>query len=147
MMKRLIYLCFVLGAFLTLASCDLESSDNGKLDGYWHLEQIDTIATGGVNDLSSQKLFWAVQAKLLLLTDQNYVHTRLIMRFNHTGERLILSEPYIEDREKGDQLQTEPSLLTPYGINALTEDFKVEKLSSSDMILSNEKYRLRLKKF
>lgn len=146
-MKRLMYLYFIVGAFLTFVSCGLESSDNGKLDGYWHLEQIDTISTGGVNDLSGQKLFWAVQAKLLMLTDQDYVHTRMIMRFNHTGERLILSEPYTDDREKGDQPQTTPSLLTPYGINALTEDFKVEELSSSNMILSNDKYRLKFKKF
>ena len=33
---------------MSLTSCEIETSENGDLDGYWHLEQVDTLATGGV---------------------------------------------------------------------------------------------------
>lgn len=29
-----------------LNSCEVDSSDNGDLDGFWHLESVDTLATG-----------------------------------------------------------------------------------------------------
>ena len=35
---------------LTACGIDFEGSDNGKLDGFWHLEKVDTLATGGVTD-------------------------------------------------------------------------------------------------
>ena len=28
-----------------LTGCDIETSGNGKLDGYWHMTAVDTIAT------------------------------------------------------------------------------------------------------
>ena len=30
-----------------LAGCDIETSDNGDLDGMWRLESVDTLASGG----------------------------------------------------------------------------------------------------
>ena len=40
MLVGMLVLCFQ-------SACTLETSDNGDLDGYWHLEQVDTLATGG----------------------------------------------------------------------------------------------------
>ena len=50
-----------------LGSCELETSRNKKLDGYWRLQQIDSIGTGGVNTMQGKRLFWAIQHKLLEL--------------------------------------------------------------------------------
>lgn len=49
---------------LLLTACDLETSGNGKLDGYWHLEQIDSISTGSVNNLSQKRLFLGLSDKV-----------------------------------------------------------------------------------
>ena len=47
------------------SACTIETSDNGDLDGYWHLEQVDTLATGGKLNLSKERVFWGVQHKLI----------------------------------------------------------------------------------
>ena len=44
------YVCFLLMLMLCSAllnSCEVDSSDNGDLDGFWHLESIDTSAPCG----------------------------------------------------------------------------------------------------
>ena len=67
-MKRLFNILFIVGIVLAaIPSCTIETSDNGKLDGFWHLVEIDTLQTGGQKDLSNEKLFWGVEAKLLHL--------------------------------------------------------------------------------
>ena len=70
MRKIFLYIAMVPMLSLTLGGCSIEMSDNGELDGYWHLERVDTLSTGGVCDLSGQLRFWAVQAKMLALMDR-----------------------------------------------------------------------------
>ncbi len=138
--------------FLTaemLLSCTIENIDNGDLDGFWHFEEMDTLATGGVLDLRDETRFWAFQAKLM--------HTqgaaqKFFFRFNHDGNTLVLYSPYLdhghEDRENGGDIPVEdPDVLRPYGIQNLEDTFFIEKLSSSKMILSTSQYRLRFTKF
>ena len=66
-----------------LTSCDIETSGNGKLDGYWHMTAVDTIATGGTADLSQKRLFWGVQHKLINLSDRDNLAYNIWMRFEH----------------------------------------------------------------
>ena len=40
-----------------VASCELERDHNGDLAGYWHLERVDTLQTGGVKDMSRDRVF------------------------------------------------------------------------------------------
>ncbi len=138
-----------------LGACTLETSDNGKLDGFWHLVQVDTLATGGINDVAQEKVFWGVQFKLLYTQKANA--GSCYFRFKHTGDSLIVSSPYWDyGHESADSTQTDPSgdvpvtdaaLLAPFGINSLEEHFYVEKLTGSRMILSTNRYRLKFKKF
>ena len=89
------YVCFLLMLMLgsaLLNSCEVDSSDNGDLDGFWHLESIDTLATGGICDYSNQRVFWGVQHKLL--TVNNYKGESFNFRFSQTSDSLILSSPY-----------------------------------------------------
>lgn len=141
--KILIVMALVL--LVTLCGCNLETSDNGDLDGMWHIVAVDTI-DGGTLDLSEQRRYWDFQAKLLQLHDADE-STFLIMRFNHTGDSLILSEPRINDRDLGDTLITDISQLTPFGINNFQESFYVEQLSSGKMVLRSKKLTLQFKKF
>ncbi len=130
-----------------LTSCEVEISGNGNLDGFWHLEQVDTLSTGGVADLSGQLMFWSFQHHLMAVVDRNNKNPEMVLRFLHDSNRLVVSEPYISDRETGDIKVTDAGQLAPYGITALADTFTIEKLKRSTFILKNKTLRLTLKKF
>lgn len=149
MVKKLLEILFVVVAFLSvMSSCTIETSGNGKLDGFWHLVEIDTLQTGGKKDLGNQKLFWGIEAKLLHLqgTDPAYY-----LRFSHRNDSLVLYSPYADhghmDKGGGDIVLTDPRGLHAYGIQNLEEHFKVESLNGTKMILKSSFCRLYLKKF
>ena len=135
-------------ATAVLASCELETSNNGALDGMWHVMRTDTLATGGFNDLSNQRLFWSFQGKLLVLEDRDALHPSILMRFNNTTEgKLSVSDPYINDRDHGDQPLSAVDLLKPYGINANNEEFIVETLKGGKLILKTGDLKISFVKF
>ncbi len=144
--KKLAVLCSLV--FL-LVSCSIESSDNGKLDGYWRLERIDTIYTGGSCDLSGGNLFWGVQHKLMSL---NGGSVSFFYRFSQTRDSLSLLVPYVnrghEDVENGGDIPVDdPSALRQYGIQHVEEHFLKETLNGSRMVLRTDSFRLWFKKF
>nr|MBP7472243.1 lipocalin-like domain-containing protein [Prevotella sp.] len=149
-MKHYIYIVVAFITTLTIfSSCTLESSDNGDLDGFWHLEAIDTLSTGGHLDMSNYKIFWGVQAKLISLQGSD---NSFYLRFNQTGDSLIVNTPYYnhwhEDAENGGDIPvTDGTAMKIYGINALTEPFLKEKLNGSKMILKSSTLRLYFTKF
>lgn len=132
----------------TLTACEIETHDNGKLDGFWHLEQIDTIATGGVSDVGQQRLFWSVQSKLVELSDHSVLpNPKYIFSFRHSDGALSLFDARISDRREGDVPLTDINIVRPFGVNMLEENFEVEALDGGKMILKSQTLRLRLKKF
>lgn len=133
---------------LTLASCDIEtSSEAGDFNGMWHLTRVDTLATGGTLDLKKEKLFWSFQNKLMQADDKNWMHQRVLMRFSQTKTQLTLNDPYIYNREEGDEPVSDPTPLRPYGINGVEEKFDVVTLTGSKMVLQSETLRLTFKGF
>ncbi len=130
-----------------LGSCELETSRNKKLDGYWCLQQIDSIGTGGVNTMQGKRLFWAIQHKLLELRDVDGKISKCLLRFERQGDSLLLSEPYLYDRENGDKRLENTEILLHYGVNSLNEHFKIDNLTTSRMVLSSRKCRLHFVKF
>ena len=130
---------------LLLVSCDMHTSDNGKLDGMWHLVGVDTL-DGGHLDLSNQTKFWMFQSNLMQLSNTNRGEF-IICRFSQSGDSLAVSEPRVSNRNVGDTLITKPAVLSPYGINALNESFFIEKLQSDKMILRTDRLTLNFKKF
>ena len=145
-MKRFFYTT-VITFILFLSSCELETSDNGKLDGFWHLERIDTLSTGGVKDLAASRLFWSFQGKMMMVSDKDSRNAECILRFENRGDSLLLYNPILSDRTHGDVVITDSSILNAYGINKVEERFRLEELSHSKMSLTNHKYRLFLRKF
>lgn len=129
------------------ASCQLEMSRNKKLDGYWRLQQIDTIGTAGVNTIEGMRIFWAFQHKLLEMKDINDRVSKCLLRFEREGDSLLLSQPYLYDREHGDQPITNTDVLKYYGVNSLNEHFRIDNLTSSHMVLSSRRCRLHFVKF
>lgn len=59
---------FVAISMFAFSSCELESSDNGKLDGFWHLESIDSLENGKTVDMSKLHVFWGIEYKLIAAT-------------------------------------------------------------------------------
>lgn len=146
-MRKLIYIFLFL---LAISSCTIETSDNGDLDGLWHLERIDTISTGGVCDMSGERIFWAVEHKMLQLRGGSDIYS---FRFNDGGDSLILRDPYVSlaydngSQTRGDTILTDPQGLRQYGVQHLEEHFLKETMKGSRMVLRTDSFRLHFKKF
>lgn len=146
--KILISFGLIFSVFL-FTSCDLETSDNGDLDGFWHLERVDTLSTGGTADLSDAKLFWSFEVKLMALQGGS---DRFYLRFRQTSDSLTVFSPYYnagheEGVATGDIPVSDPSAMSQYGIDSLEVHYKKETLSGSKMVLRSRRLRLYFKKF
>lgn len=145
MMKRLLYI-IITGTML--ASCTLETSNNGKLDGFWQLTQLDTISTGGITDMRENNAFWSVQMHLLEVREPSgNSYKNVIFRFERKGDSLIISQPRYNDRRNGDPEITDPSLLHQHGIYRLREGFFVGRLDNSYMDLQSDRFRFHFRKY
>ena len=141
-------------AIVSLASCEIETSDNGDFDGFWHLELVDTLATGGTCDLSKKRVFWGVQYKLISVYDTDKEGTfGYYLRFTQTRDKIVTKSPYKNNwhqdngEDGGDIPVDDPTQLAPYGINNLEEEFVKEKLNGGQMILRSKTLRLKFKRF
>lgn len=153
-MKKIAY--FIIAALSTMlaTACDIETSDNGDFDGFWHLERVDTLANGGTRDLKNNRVFWGVQAKLISVRDIDIdVNHGYYLRFRQTPDSIITHSPYKDNWHQdkgengGDLPIADPALLAPYGINNIEEGFAKEKLKGGSMILRSKTLRLHFRKF
>ena len=143
-MKRLLYIIL---AVMCVASCDMETSDNGDFDGYWQLASVDTLATGGHTDMRDSLIFWSVQMRVLETRDNRGINPNVMFRFERTAQTLVLSDPIIDKRDVQDIPVTDYSILVPYGIHDIPETFKVLLLSSGAMQLENKMLRFNFRKY
>ena len=138
-MRKLTYIiatALVAGA----TSCDIEHIDNGKLDGLWKLQALDSLSNQVTVDMSRSNLSYAIQGSLLQLG-------RVYFRFDHQGDSLILHDPYVNSFDVSETL-IDISLVTPFGINNIPrEAFYVDELSRSKMVLRSEFLRLHFEKY
>ena len=154
---RVLHIAFValIGTFvMAFSSCEMETSKNGDLDGYWHLESIDTLENGGTCDFSARKVFWGIEHKLILIRDLNIgPFDGFYMRFDQTGDSLLIPKAYRKNQNyhEGDDdapiSADDMEVLRKYGINNLPEGFAKEALSGSKMILRSKTLLLKFKNF
>ena len=142
---------FVAISMFAFSSCELESSDSGKLDGFWHLESIDSLENGKTVDMSKLHVFWGIEYKLIAATQYDNNTERMFFRFEQTSDSLKITQAFINHGHQdngGDIPLTEVTNdLRYYGINNLPEGFAKEALSGSKMILRSKTLRLKFKKF
>jgi len=150
-MKRLIYTLTLIYVIFGFSSCELETSDNGGLDGNWQLLSIDTLNTGGTNNMKDKQIFYAVQFHLINIYARNvnneYITPESFFHFSQTCDSLIL---YSTDITQTDTYTHKDSFLTglrPLGINSLEEHFKIETLNSKSMVLKSKELRLNFRSF
>ena len=137
---------FLFAAFLLLTSCEIEFSNNGKLDGFWQLIAVDTLATQHTSDLKTSARTWAFQGRLLEMRDTKGGYSDLYFSFEHRGDSLFLDSPYLSDRDADDIKITDVNIVRPYGVNGLKEGFEIESLSNNKLILRSKTLRLMLRK-
>ncbi len=132
---------------VAVTACELEKSDNGKLDGFWQLKTVDTLATAGGCDMRYSGITWAFQGKILELRSAVNVERDYMMRFDHHGDTLTVSSPFVIARDSGDIHIDNPALLKPFGIHSTEVHFHILSLSSSAMTLESELLRLSFRKY
>ena len=137
---------FLFAALLLLTSCEIEFSNNGKLDGFWQLIAVDTLATQHTSDLKTSGRTWAFQGRLLEMRDTKGGYSDLYFSFEHRGDSLFLDSPYLADRDVDDIKITDVNIVRPYGVNGLKEGFEIESLSNNKLILRSKTLRLLFKK-
>ena len=142
------FLLYIIGVGLLFTSCDIETSDNGALDGYWHLVRVDTLATGGYSDLSDTRVFWGLQMNLIQAVDHDNDtgHYGYLFNFDYTDKTVRLYNAHKHDRATGDPQVDDAEELSPLGINKLDNLFTIEKLGGDRMVLRDDVLRLWFEK-
>lgn len=143
-MRRLLYFTLSL---IMITSCTLESSDNGELDGYWQLSSIDTLANDHSVNMRDSGIFWAFNFNLLVTRSTNNPIGEIIYDFEITDNNIVLTNPYILYRDSSDICVTDVNILKKYGVNSLTETFRIEHINSNKMILQSNMLRLNFRKY
>lgn len=156
-LTKLFVTTVVAALLMSLASCEIETSDNGELDGFWHLERIDSLENGKTVDCSNQLIFWGVQLRLIEAKDMgNNSINHLYLRFEQTSDCLYINKVY-ENHWHEDNPNAEVGGDVPvevandetrhYGINNIPEGFLKERLDGSKMVLKSKMLRLTFRRF
>ncbi|MFC2298580.1 MAG: lipocalin-like domain-containing protein [Segatella oulorum] len=140
------YLSILFAFMFCLSACELETSHNGKLDGWWLLTAADTLQTGGHANVEAQQCTWAFQGRLLELRDVPGQCGDYLLSFAQHGDDLLLSHPYLSARDSGDIAVQTPQPLHPYGIQALSEQFSIITIDRRRMVLTSASLRLYFRK-
>ncbi len=153
MKYKYIFLFATIVFAIICASCTIEISKNGKLDGFWHLVRVDTLNTRKSCDLSQQRIFWGVQYKLINVKNVDVDNQGFYLRFDQTADSLFVHTPYVNHWHQdngangGDIPVADATRLVPFGISNLEDHFKKEALDGSKMILKSSKLRLYFDRF
>lgn len=136
----------IISVISLMTACHMESSENGHLDGFWHLVRVDTLSTGGTSDLHQDYFFWAFQFQLLSVRNTQKSPEEYFLRFQRQGDELVLSHPFQYVLQGKDAPVENIDLLRPFGINDQEERFRIVHLSSRRMTLQNNFLVLTMKK-
>lgn len=136
----------IISVISLMTACHMESSENGHLDGFWHLVRVDTLSTGGTSDLHQDYFFWAFQFQLLSVRNTQKSPEEYFLRFQRQGDELVLSHPFQYVLQGKDAPVENIDLLRPFGINDQEERFRIVHLSSRRMTLQNKFLVLTMQK-
>lgn len=141
---------FILFAFLlsTTVACD-KTPVNGGLDGKWHLLEMYSKADAGEegysipSDKRAENIYWSFQLKLLHISStgpHNGKTGDTFARFTYSGDRLSIDQTYIHFRDR-DSLVTAAgtTVFEGVGIRGNATEYRISKLTGSDMILCSQR--------
>lgn len=148
----------------TITSCD-KLPQNGVLDGSWQLVKMTRIKTmpsphkapmvppliDNGSEMENYGIYWNVQLDLLMIytpyVNHNGHTAYTATRFNHTSNKLSITEAYIHFHDKDSLLIPGTDCLKNVGIINLPEEFEIETLNRKKMILKSSHYQLEFRKF
>lgn len=146
------HIIFIFAAIACLTSCELHTSNNGDLDNWWYLRQVDSLDVDKQVDYKDKRVFWGFIDHLM--QTERIGGTMYIYRYDKTDATLRVYQPHINKNTLGDTLLWEKDLvnLKPHGLNmkptsdgkTFEETFIIEQLNSEKMVLLNESHTLRL---
>ena len=141
----------IISVISLMTACHMESSENGHLDGFWHLVRVDTLSIDtlsivGTSDLHQDYFFWAFQFQLLSVRNTQKSPEEYFLRFQRQGDELVLSDPFQYVLQGKDAPVENIDLLRPFGINDQEERFRIVHLSSRRMTLKNHFLVLTMQK-
>ena len=84
---------------------------------------------------------------MMEVRDVTYFICDYFFTFRFTGDSLLLTNPCLLDRERGDVVVTDVRELQPFGINALEERFKVIMLTDDRLVLRSDSITVNLRKY
>lgn len=128
------------------SACEIETSDNGELDGYWQLATIEDLQ-GNRHDMIPSRQFWSFQVRMLQLSDQHYILPSYLFRFEHRGDSLRIFDPYVLDRTSADYPVTDISVLTPYYIFKTDLRFYIERMDDDKMSLRTDSLHFHFNRY
>jgi len=150
-------LSVIAAATLGLCACsDFEKSGNGRLDGFWQLTSVDTLASGRTANVAERMIFWSVQAGLVELSDR---HTgepyddrfpSIFYRFERQGDCLKLlgePKPRINNRMRSDAEVANSTQCGFYGLSDEGETLQILRLEDKKMTLQSEFFRMYFRKY
>ena len=146
-MKKIAEFCFFSMMTLVMTGCEIHTSNNGDLDGFWQLRSIDTLSTDASADARERMIYWAVQRHILEVQDKHDTRNKILFGFSQRGDSLFLYEPRVNNRDIGDTLVTNLSMLQPYGVNDFEESYLIEQLDGGQMVLKSKVLRLWFRKY
>ena len=123
--------------FILLASCEINSSDNGDLDNWWYLRQVDNLADGTSADYVEKKVFWGYIGNLM--QTQGAGAGTYLYRFTNSGNTLRIYEPRHNARGSGDPLLTAEELgLEPVTVTDKQGDVTVKTDADGNPVYENK---------
>ena len=143
----LLRLC-ALTIIASLASCDIENSHNGDLDGLWLLTNVDTLSTGSRTEVTEQSITWAFQGHLLEMRTLDDNRFDFICKFEHSGDSLFLGQPYVSEQGHNDiPVEEVTDSLRHIGLQHLHERYAILTLNSHRMVLRSKELSLNFQKY
>lgn len=159
-MKRIKIYVFAIVAMLC-ASCDKQPC-NGKLDGMWHLISVcyrNTSVGDSTVNIKTKHIYLSFQLQLAQFTMGNLsseIAPIVYARFDKSSNTLSLYDFYyhnsstniIESNDATDILQTDSlsTTMRPIGIDGISAEFHIDKLTNSVMQLTSDFAKISLKK-
>ena len=139
-MKKIVFLFMALAVMFT--SCDLDTFDNGDLEGMWKVQGIDSLTNGRYVDKSQTQMAFAVQKMLLQLSGAG---ATVLCRFEHKGDSLVVYDP----RKPGSNNPPVETVdaLRPYSFTSLRMSFHIDLLNGKRMILRTDDLKLYFEKY
>lgn len=133
---------------MIVCSCDgFEISDNGNLDGMWHLIEVDSLAKNVKVDYIHEGIYWSIQDHLLCTEDKLKRYETCVFHFVLNEGKLTIKDPHFDNRVEGDPQVVDLLKIAPFGVNKEVEEYKVETLNKKHLVIVNQMLKLSFKKY